>query len=298
MTTEKEKRIDGKALAKRIEEEVAGDVAVLRGRGVTPRLVSVAVDDEDPSFDSYMRARERACVRVGIESVVEKIPFAGMERELVRTILRLNEDRAVHGILLKLPLPDGVNETALFSHLDPLKDVEGHHPWNAGLLAMGRPRFAPCTALAVVEILKSEGINPEGKHTVILGRSRVVGAPLASLLLRKGPGGDATVTICHSRTADLPYHVRQAEILVAAVGRPEFVKGEWLRPGVTVIDVGTHAVDDPEAKKGWRLTGDVHYPSAEAIASRITPVPGGVGPVTTAILLRATARAADGAEES
>jgi methylenetetrahydrofolate dehydrogenase (NADP+)/methenyltetrahydrofolate cyclohydrolase len=266
----------------------------LAGKGIRPKLVVVAVGEEDPSFASYQRAREKACGRVGIDSSVVTVPLSDGERAVARTLVRLSDDPSVHGVLLQLPLPEGVSEENLFSLIDPRKDVEGHHPWNAGLLAQGRPRFGPCTALAVIEILQTEEVATAGAHAVVLGRSRVVGAPLASLLLRKGSSGNATVTVCHSQTKDLPEIVRQAEILVAAVGKPEFVRGDWLRPGAVVIDVGTHAVEDPAAKKGWRLTGDVHFPSAERVASRITPVPGGVGPVTTALLLKATARAASG----
>jgi len=292
-----EKRIDGKAIAKRIEESVKAEVERLAEQKIHPRLVSAAVDEGDASFASYMRSREKACARVGIRADVEMIPAEDGERGLARAVVRLSEDRTVHGILLQLPLPAGISEERIFSLIDPRKDVEGMHPWNAGLLAHGRPRFAPCTAVAVTEILAAEEIDLAGKHVVVLGRSRVVGAPLATLLLRKGRGGDATVTVCHSRTRDLPEMARQAEVLVAAVGRPGFVSGDWLRPGAVVIDVGTHAVDDPTAKKGWRLVGDVDYPSAEPVTSRITPVPGGVGPVTTAVLLRATARAAAGIHE-
>jgi len=292
-----EKRIDGKAIAKRIEESVKAEVERLAEQKIHPRLVSAAVDEGDASFASYMRSREKACARVGIRADVEMIPAEDGERGLARAVVRLSEDRTVHGILLQLPLPAGISEERIFSLIDPRKDVEGMHPWNAGLLAHGRPRFAPCTAVAVTEILAAEEIDLAGKHVVVLGRSRVVGAPLATLLLRKGRGGDATVTVCHSRTRDLPEMARQAEVLVAAVGRPGFVSGDWLRPGAVVIDVGTHAVDDPTAKKGWRLVGDVDYPSAEPVTSRITPVPGGVGPVTTAVLLRATARAGAGIHE-
>lgn len=289
-----EKLIDGKAIARKIEEGVAAETARLAERGVTPRLVSVAVEEDDPSFASYMKSREKACARVGIRADVETVPLADGERGLARAVVRLSDDQSVHGILLKLPLPPGVSEESVFSLVDPRKDVEGMHPWNLGLLGLGHPRFVPCTALAVIEILLHEAIPVEGRRVVILGRSRVVGAPLATLLLRKGMGGDATVTVCHSRSRDLPAIARQAEILVVAVGRPEFVQGDWLRSGAVVIDVGTHAVDDPESKKGWRLAGDVDFASAEPVASRITPVPGGVGPVTTAVLLRATARAAAG----
>jgi methylenetetrahydrofolate dehydrogenase (NADP+)/methenyltetrahydrofolate cyclohydrolase len=285
-----DKRIDGKAIAARIEAEVTAEVARLADRGVVPRLVSLAVAGEDPSFESYMRSREQACGRVGIQSDVETVPAAA--KNLRDAASRLSGDPSVHAILLKLPLPPGVSEEEVFSRVDPAKDVEGHHPLNAGLLALGRPRFVPCTALAVFEILRAEGIELCGARVVILGRSRVVGAPLASLLLRKGV--DATVTVCHSRTRDLPSIAREADVLVAAVGRPEFVRGDWIRPGAVVIDVGTHAVDDPSAKKGWRLVGDVHFASGQEAASRITPVPGGVGPVTTSLLLRATARAARG----
>ncbi len=297
MKGDEERRIDGKALARRIEEEVAADVERLRERKIRPKLVVVAVGEGDPSFASYQKAREKACERVGIESSVVTVFLEDGERALARTLVALSDDPSVHGILLQLPLPPGFGEDDLFSLIAPRKDVEGHHPWNAGLLAQGRPRFVPCTAWAVTEILRAEEVVTAGAHVVILGRSRVVGGPLASLLLRKGPAGNATVTVCHSHTKDLPEIVRQAEILVAAVGKPEFVKGDWLRPGVVVIDVGTHAVEDPSAKKGWRLTGDVHYPSAARVASKITPVPGGVGPVTTALLLKATVRAASGREE-
>jgi methylenetetrahydrofolate dehydrogenase (NADP+)/methenyltetrahydrofolate cyclohydrolase len=286
------KRIDGKAIGRRIEEETAAEVARLRARGISPRLVSVAVREEDASFASYVRAREQACGRVGIRSDVESVPPENPERSLVEAVERLSADPTVHAILLKMPLPPGVREEEVFSRIDPRKDVEGHHPLNAGLLALGRPRFVPCTALAVIEILSVEAPVLAGKDVVVLGRSRVVGAPLASLLLRKGT--DATVTVCHSRTSDLPAHARRAEILVAAVGRAELVRGDWIRPGAIVIDVGTHSVEDPGSPKGRRFAGDVHYPTALPVASRITPVPGGVGPVTTAVLLRAAARAAGG----
>ncbi len=290
-------RIDGRAIAKKIEERVKADAERLIKRGVIPRLVSVAVDDEDPSFESYMKSRAKACARVGIESEVEIVPLKDAERALGLKAARLSEDRSVHGVLFSLPLPSGVNDQSVYTRLDHRKDVEGMHPWNAGLLALGRPRFVPCTALAVMEILKRETIDVEGRHVVILGRSKVVGAPLASMLLHKSTGGNGTVTVCHSRTRDLPHFCAQADILVAAIGQPEFVKGEWLRQGAVVLDVGTHAIDDPAYKRGWRLVGDVHYESACTVASRITPVPGGVGPVTTALLLQATVRAAMGADE-
>ncbi|RPJ49420.1 MAG: bifunctional 5,10-methylenetetrahydrofolate dehydrogenase/5,10-methenyltetrahydrofolate cyclohydrolase [Candidatus Latescibacterota bacterium] len=285
-----EKRIDGKTIARRIEEEAAETVRRLRESGTEPRLVSVAVDEEDASFASYLRSREQACLRVGIRSDVVVVPAADPTRSLGGALEKLSADRTVHAILLKLPLPPGADEAAIFARIDPAKDVEGLHPLNAGLLASGRPRFVPCTALAVAEILAVESPSLAGKDVVILGRSRVVGSPLAVLLLRKGT--DATVTVCHSRTRDLAGHARRADVLVAAVGRPEMVTGEWIRPGAIVIDVGTHAIEDPSAKKGWRLAGDVRFESAEPACSRITPVPGGVGPVTTAVLLRAAASAA------
>jgi methylenetetrahydrofolate dehydrogenase (NADP+)/methenyltetrahydrofolate cyclohydrolase len=273
------KRIDGKAIARRIEEETAAEVASLRERGIVPRLVSVAIDEEDPSFASYMRSREQACLRVGIASEVVTVPAADPTASLAGAARRLSADPTVHAILLKLPLPAGADEEAIFARIDPAKDVEGLHPENAGLLAAGRPRFVPCTALAVREILGAEVPSLAGMDVVILGRS-----------LRKGT--DATVTVCHSRSQDLPAHARRADVLVAAVGRPEMVRGDWIRPGAIVVDVGTHAVEDASSKKGWRLVGDVHRESVEPVCSRITPVPGGVGPVTAALLLRATARAA------
>ncbi len=292
-----EKKIDGKRLAKRIEERVADRVARLKQRGITPKLVSVAVDEDDPSFDSYMRSRDKACARVGIESSIEKVPLMDAERSLGRALARLGEDRNVHGIMMQLPLPSGINEKSIFSHLDPRKDVEGIHPVNAGLLVHGRASFVPCTAAAVMEILREENISLEGRHVVVLGRSRVVGGPLTTMLLEKRTGGNGTVTVCHSRTRNLPQFVAQAEVLIAAIGQPDFVRGEWIRPGAVVIDVGTHWVEDGSHKRGGFLTGDVHFESAEPIASRITPVPGGVGPVTTALLLQAAAQAAAGVEE-
>ncbi len=290
-------KIDGRGIARAMEEEVAAEVGRLAERGVVPRLVSVAVDDDDRSFESYSRSRERACERVGIETDSVKVPLMDAERSLGRELAKLSADPAVHGVLLKLPLPSGVSEAGVFSHLHPGKDVEGVHPRNAGLLALGRPRFVPCTAAAVMAILRREDLPLEGRHVVVLGRSRVVGAPLTTMLLDKRTGGNGTVTVCHSRTRNLPQMVAQAEVLIAAVGRPEYVKGEWIRPGAVVIDVGVHWLADSSLPKGGKLVGDVHFESASRVASRITPVPGGVGPVTTAILLRATVRAAARAED-
>lgn len=291
------KKINGRRVAKAIEERVALKVEQLKERGITPLLVSLSVDMDDPSFDSYMRSRDKACTRVGIESAMEKVPLMDAERSLGRSLSRLAGDPAVHGILLQLPLPSGINEEYVLSRLDPHKDVEGIHPVNAGLLALGRPRFVPCTAAAVMEILRHEKIDLTGRHVVVLGRSKVVGAPLTSMLLDKRHGGNGTVTVCHSRTRNLPQFVAQADVLIAAIGQVEFVRGEWIRPDAVVIDVGTHWVEDTSLKHGGRLTGDVHFESAAPIASRITPVPGGVGPVTTALLLQASVRAAAGVEE-
>lgn len=283
--------IDGKAIASRLEEEIRAEVSRLRASGTAPRLDLVAFGD-DPAFASYAKGRRDACARVGIASEEHALPVGAGTGEAARVVRALSERPDVHGILIQMPLPPGLEEGAILAELDPEKDIDGIHPENLGRLYLAEPRFVPCTAAAVAHILRVEGIETAGRHAVVVGRSAVVGRAIALLLLAKGGGGDATVTVCHSRTRDLASHTRRAEILIAAIGKPGAIDGAMVREGAVAIDVGTSMVTDASAKRGFRIAGDLDFPSVAAVASRITPVPGGVGPVTVAMLLAAAVRAA------
>lgn len=278
--------LDGKALAQTIRQEVADDVARLKAEsGITPGLTVVLVG-KDPASEVYVRNKQNACKAAGMNGSLERLPAETSQSALLDTIDRLNADRAVHGILVQLPLPKQIDERAVLERIDPRKDVDGFHPINVGLLTIGTPRFVPCTPLGIRELLIREAIETRGARAVVLGRSQIVGKPMALLLLQKGPGGDATVTVCHTGTRDAASVAREADILVAAVGRPEQVRADWIKPGAVVIDVGIHKRDD------GTLCGDIHFPSVSEVASRITPVPGGVGPLTVAMLLKNTLQAA------
>ena len=264
----------------------AAEVAELTSEtGVVPGLTVVLVGD-DPASQVYVRNKEAACKAAGMNGTVVAASRRDHAGQLLATIDRLNEDPAVHGILVQLPLPTQIDESAVVERVAPLKDVDGFHPFNFGLLAAGTPRFVPCTPLGIRELLIHSGIETRGTHAVVLGRSQIVGKPMAFLLLQKGQGGDATVTICHTGTRDAGRFARQADLLIVAMGRPEQVTADWVKPGAVVIDVGIHKRDD------GRLCGDVHFPSVAEVASRITPVPGGVGPLTIAMLLKNTLAAA------
>lgn len=283
--------LDGAALAQAIRTEVAQDVVRLAATGRTPGLAVVIVG-EDPASQVYVRAKGKACVEAGMQSETLTLPASTSQADLLAIVDRLNADPAVHGILVQLPLPKGLDEREVLLRIDPRKDVDGFHPVNVGKVAIGDPTgFRPCTPYGVQEILVREGIATSGAHAVILGRSNIVGRPMASLLLGTGPGGDATVTVCHSRTRDLPAITRMADILVVAIGRPEFVTADLVKPGATVIDVGINRVNDPAAARGYRLAGDVAFTDASRVAGAITPVPGGVGKMTIAMLLRNTVQA-------
>ena len=283
--------LDGAALAQAIRTEVAQDVVRLAATGRTPGLAVVIVG-EDPASQVYVRAKGKACVEAGMQSETLTLPASTSQADLLAIVDRLNADPAVHGILVQLPLPKGLDEREVLLRIDPRKDVDGFHPVNVGKVAIGDPTgFRPCTPYGVQEILVREGITTSGAHAVILGRSNIVGRPMASLLLGTGPGGDATVTVCHSRTRDLPAITRMADILVVAIGRPEFVTADLVKPGATVIDVGINRVNDPAAARGYRLAGDVAFTDASRVAGAITPVPGGVGKMTIAMLLRNTVQA-------
>jgi len=276
--------IDGRKIAEQTRaEHAAGASRLTAATGVVPHLAAVLVG-EDPASAVYVRNKQLACQKAGMKSSLHRLPASTTQRELLDLVLRLNADSAVHGILVQLPLPKAIDATVVLDAIDPAKDVDGFHPENVGLLQQGRPRFQPCTPAGVMRLLKASAIDTRGRHAVVIGRSDIVGKPMAILLAQKG--ADATVTLCHSRTPDIAHHTRQADIVVAAVGIPRFVQGDWIRPGAVVIDVGINRVED-------RLVGDVDYAQAATVASAITPVPGGVGPMTIAMLLGNTLLAAE-----
>ena len=282
--------LDGISVARAIRDEVAAAVLVQQARGVVPGLAVVLVG-EDPASTVYVRNKGRACEEAGMHSVTIRLPDATTQTELLAVVDQLNADPAIHGLLVQMPLPKQCNADEVIRRIDPAKDVDGFHPINAGKLIIGeKDGFAPCTPAGVMELLKRYSIPTSGAEVVIVGRSNIVGKPMASLLIQ--PGVDATVTICHSRTRDLHAHTRRADILIAAIGRAKFVTADMVKAGATVIDVGINRVDEPRAKNGYVLAGDVDFAAVSAVAGRITPVPGGVGPLTIAMLLKSTVIAA------
>jgi methylenetetrahydrofolate dehydrogenase (NADP+) / methenyltetrahydrofolate cyclohydrolase len=282
--------LDGIAVARAIRDEVAVGVAEQKARGVVPGLAVVLVG-EDPASTVYVRNKGRACEEAGMHSVTIRMPATTTQQELLAVVDQLNADPAIHGMLVQMPLPAQCNADEVIRRIDPAKDVDGFHPINAGKLIIGESDgFAPCTPAGVIELLRRYAIPTSGAEVVIVGRSNIVGKPMASLLIQ--PGVDATVTICHSRTKNLAEHTRRADILIAAIGRPRFITAAMVKPGATVIDVGINRVDEPRAKSGYILAGDVDFAAVSAVAGRITPVPGGVGPLTIAMLLRSTLIAA------
>ena len=285
------KIIDGKAAAAEVRADVAAGVeARVKAGKSRPGLATVLVG-ENPASQVYVRMKQKACAEVGIESFGHVLPETATQEEVEDLVRKLNEDPQVNGILVQLPLPKGMDEEKVLNAISIEKDVDGFHPLNIGRLAQkGRtPRFVPCTPDGVMYLLKKNLPTLEGVEAVVLGRSNIVGMPVALLLVE----ANATVTICHSRTKNLPEVVRKADVLVAAVGRAEMVKGDWIKPGAVVIDVGTNRVDDATKKRGYRLVGDVAFDEAKEVAGAITPVPGGVGPMTIAMLLRNTLRSAE-----
>jgi methylenetetrahydrofolate dehydrogenase (NADP+)/methenyltetrahydrofolate cyclohydrolase len=285
------KILDGTVIGKAIRDEVAQQVTRLKGTGRKPGLAAVLVG-EDPASAVYVRSKGKACEEAGMHSVTIRLPAETSEQELLATVDRLNADPGIHGILVQLPLPKHINSEKVLRRIDPAKDVDGFHPMNVGKLVTGdKTAFRPATPYGVQQMLIRSGIETKGAHAVIVGRSNIVGRPMANLLIQQGPGGDATVTVCHSRTRDLPGITRQADILIAAIGKAEFVTADMVRPGAVVVDVGINRVDDSSRPRGYRLVGDVAYDSVAQIASAITPVPGGVGPMTIAMLLQNTLQA-------
>jgi methylenetetrahydrofolate dehydrogenase (NADP+)/methenyltetrahydrofolate cyclohydrolase len=281
--------ISGKIISAQINEELCLEVKQLKTKGIEPCLAVVLVG-EDPASEVYVRNKKRTSEEIGMKSIGHNLPDTTTQRELETLIQSLNADPAVHGILCQFPLPEGLDEKKVIQTIAPEKDVDGLHPLNAGLIAMGIPKFISCTPYGVLQMLKRSGISTSGKNAVVLGRSNLVGRPIATLLSSKG--WDATVTVCHSRTSDLAEVTSQADILIAAIGIPEFVKANMVKPGAVVIDVGINRIDDPNKAKGTRLVGDVAFEEVAAKASFITPVPGGVGPMTIAMLMVNTVNAA------
>ncbi|MDP6211282.1 MAG: bifunctional methylenetetrahydrofolate dehydrogenase/methenyltetrahydrofolate cyclohydrolase FolD [SAR324 cluster bacterium] len=281
--------ISGKVIGASINEELRKEVDQLKTKGIEPCLAVVLVG-EDPASEVYVRNKKRTCGEIGIRSIGHDLPASTTQEELEKLIQSLNDDPAVHGILCQFPLPEKLNETRVILTISPDKDVDGLHPLNAGLIAMGQPKFISCTPYGVLQMLKRSRISTSGKNAVVLGRSNLVGRPIATLLSSKG--WDATVTVCHSRTANLAEVTSQADIMVAAIGIPEFVKADMVKPGAVVIDVGINRIDDPSKASGSRMVGDVAFKQVEEKASFITPVPGGVGPMTIAMLMANTVNAA------
>ncbi|MFL5607538.1 MAG: bifunctional methylenetetrahydrofolate dehydrogenase/methenyltetrahydrofolate cyclohydrolase FolD [Gemmatimonadaceae bacterium] len=284
--------IDGTGLAKKIRAEVAADVAALRARGVTPGLSVVLVGD-DPASAVYVGAKEKASREAGMAGETIRLRATTSQAELLALVEQLNQDQRVHGILVQMPLPKQIDPDTVIRRISPDKDVDGFHPVNVGKLLIGETDgFAPCTPAGVQRMLMEYGVETRGANVVVIGRSTIVGKPMAALLMQSGPGADATVTICHSRTRDLASHTRAADILIVAAGRPRMVTADMVKPGAVVIDVGMNRIADPTTKSGTRLVGDVDFEAVRLVASLITPVPGGVGPMTIAMLLRNTVRAA------
>ena len=284
--------IDGTAIGKQIREELKAEVAGMSRRGVIPGLTVVLVG-EDPASQVYVRMKGKAAGELGMQSDTIRLPADTPERDLLALLDRLNADPKVHGILVQLPLPKHMDSSKVLLRMKPEKDVDGFHPVNVGKLVIGdHTGFRPCTPAGVQELLIRSGADPGGKHVVVVGRSLIVGRPVANILMQKEKGANATVTVAHTGTRDLRSITRQGDILVVAAGRPEVITGDMIMPGAVVIDVGVNRVEDPTAEKGYRLVGDVKFSEAKEVASQITPVPGGVGPMTIALLMRNTVQAA------
>lgn len=284
--------IDGKLVAAGVSEKLKSRIACLKGRGVTPGLAAVLVGD-DPASATYVGSKARACRKLGLYSETITRPANTTQADLIDIVKDLNGNDKIHGILVQSPLPSQIDELSIILTIDPKKDVDGFHPYNVGMLNIGQPTLVSCTPMGIVKLLEYYEIDPAGREVVVVGRSNIVGKPIAALLARKGPGADATVTIAHSRTADLKAVTRRADILIAAIGRPNLITAEMVKEGVVVIDVGINRIDDASAKKGYRLVGDVAFDDVAEKASYITPVPGGVGRMTIAMLMHNTVLAAE-----
>ncbi|HRZ86595.1 MAG TPA: bifunctional methylenetetrahydrofolate dehydrogenase/methenyltetrahydrofolate cyclohydrolase FolD [bacterium] len=283
--------IDGKKVSEEILNELQRDIQKLKDEGNPPGLAVVIVG-EDPASAAYVNMKEKACARLGIYSEIHRLYATARHAELLDIIEDLNDNPSISGILVQLPLPKGFDQSDVLQSIFPVKDVDAFHPENVGLMLVGTPRFMPCTPYGVQVLLQRSGVDVQGKHVVIVGRSNIVGKPLAAMLMQKAKGANATVTVCHSQSRDLPGICRSADVLVAAIGSPCFIKADMVKEGAVVVDVGINRVDDPAAQKGYRLVGDVDFENVKKVAGAITPVPGGVGPMTIAMLMHNTVRAA------
>jgi len=290
--------IDGKKIAADIRAELAEEVARLKKQGIVPGLGVILVGD-DPASRSYVTAKEKACEKIGIYSDDHRLPAETTREELLALVEKMNNDPKIHGILVQLPLPKHLDESAVLLAIDPNKDVDGFHPMNVGKMMVGEETFLPCTPHGILQMLARSGIETEGAHVVVIGRSNIVGKPVANMLLQKKAGANATVTLCHTRTKDIGYFTRQADIIIAAAGHPNTVTADMVKKGAVVIDVGVNRIEDASRERGYRLVGDVDFDAVKEVASKITPVPGGVGPMTITMLLYNTvlsARRAHGHE--
>jgi methylenetetrahydrofolate dehydrogenase (NADP+)/methenyltetrahydrofolate cyclohydrolase len=283
--------IDGKQIAAQMREEIKAEVAALKPRGVVPGLAVILVGD-DPASHSYVKAKEKACEEAGIFSDDNRLPANASQEEILALVEAKNADPNVHGILVQLPLPKHVDESTVLRAVKPEKDVDGFHPVNVGKMVLGEKAFLACTPHGIVKMLEISGVETKGKHVVVVGRSNIVGKPVANILLQKAPNANATVTICHTGTPDMSIFTRQADILIVAAGRPNVVTADMVKPGAVVIDVGVNRVEDATKKRGYRLAGDVDFEGVAEVASMITPVPGGVGPMTITMLLYNTLESA------
>jgi len=284
--------ISGNEIAAQIREELQKEIEELKDKhGITPGLAVVLVGD-NPASQVYVRNKNKSAHEIGIYSEQHNLEKTASEAEVLALVEKLNKDPKIHGILVQLPLPDQIDEKKVLNLIDPDKDVDGFHPMNLGRLMVGEPRFLPCTPYGVLKMLEYSGVDTKGRHVVVVGRSNIVGKPVANMLVQKAAGADATVTICHSRTRDLPAVTRLGDILIAAIGRPEFITADMVKEGAVVIDVGINRVDDPSKEKGFKLVGDVKFDEVAEKASAISPVPGGVGPMTITMLLYNTVQSA------
>ena len=283
--------INGDEIAKEIRKEIKAEVAQLKAKGVEPGLVVIIVG-EDPASQVYVRKKGEACNEMGICSETIRLPERTTEEELLKLVDKYNKDPKWDGLLVQVPLPKHISEEKVLLRIDPGKDVDGFHPMNVGKMVAGVDCYLPCTPHGCQELLMRSGNDPAGKHVVVLGRSNIVGKPVSCILVQKAKGADATVTICHSRTKNIPELTRQADILIAAIGKPKFVTADMVKPGVVVIDVGVNRIPDPSKKSGTRLVGDVDFENVSKKAKAITPVPGGVGPMTITMLMKNTVQAA------
>jgi len=283
--------IDGKQVAVSMREELKVEVAKLKEKGIVPGLGVILVG-EDPASISYVTAKERACEEIGIYSDNRRLDANTTQKRLIALVKKMNKDPKIHGILVQLPLPKGLNESEVLEAIDPAKDVDGFHPTNVGRMVVGEKAFLPCTPHGVIQLLIRSGVTIEGANVVIVGRSNIVGKPLANMLIQKSAIGNATVTVCHTRTRDVAYHTRQADIVIVAAGRPNTITADMIKEGAVVIDVGVNRIEDSTKKQGFRLVGDVDFEAVKEKASLITPVPGGVGPMTITMLLYNTVESA------